>query len=230
MKLIRPNCRLRFTSTDLDFLISSLATSGSDSALRRLTTDLESLDLLLDEEALFHALLDRPEWAAISSHFYFYVLVRHVLKKAGLDDRAVADYVAELLAEFCQADRARPPLPPDNKPSDYLVDMLAALQWVTDEERFALRAHIGNISLFMTGVFPERLQARTRDRGAPKIDYYEGMGRSSYRAAGDDRLAGRYELAPLLHSLSDSFHTTRLALNELKERIILIEPPPFMVA
>jgi hypothetical protein len=230
MKLIRPNCRLRFTSTDINFLVSILCTSDSPSSLQKLIKDIDMLDLLLDDERLFHALLDRPEWFGISSHFYFYILVRHALKQAGLDDRSVADYVAELLAEFCQADRARPPIPPDHQPTDFLADMMAALQVVNDEERFALRAHIGNISLFMTGVFPERLKARTRDHAAPRIDYYEDMGRSSYRVAGDHRLANRYEMAPILHTLSDSFHTTRMALNEIKTRMIHIEPPPFMVA
>ena len=230
MKLIRPNCRLRFTSTDFDFLISALCDADSSPVVRRLMTDPDALDLLLDEERVYQALLDRPDGLGISSHFFFYVLVRHVLKQAGLNDRTLSDYVAELLAEFSRMDRARPPLPPDHEPSDYLVDVVAAMSWANDEEQFALRTHIGNISLFMAGVFPERIMARTRNHAAPRIDYYEDMGRSSFRVAGHHRLAERYDMGAVLCELSEAFHETRIALNELKDHTLHIEPPPFMVA
>jgi hypothetical protein len=41
--------------------------------------------------------------------------------------------------------------------------------------------HIGNYSLFLTGVFPERIRARAEQRGFPDLRYYESLGRSQYR-------------------------------------------------
>ena len=63
----------------------------------RLLADEESRDLILDDEALLHALLERGGCCRVSSHFYFYVLVRNVFRRADIGDRTVADYVAEVL-------------------------------------------------------------------------------------------------------------------------------------
>jgi hypothetical protein len=73
--------------------------------------------------------------------------------------------------------------------------------------------------LFLSGVFPERIQSRAERKGFPGISYYESLGRSQFRAAGDHRLARRYELSTILHTLSDRFETTRRALNDISDRL-----------
>jgi hypothetical protein len=40
-----------------------------------------------------------------------------------------------------------------------------------------------------------------------------------YRVASDHRLAQRYELVPILTTLSERFAATRLALNDIAERL-----------
>src|SRR5215467_2359828 len=101
MKMIQPNCRVQFAAEDIDFILSVLGGRIGDAAgLVQLLADESSRDLILDDEALFHALLERRGCLRVSSRFYFYVLVRHVFRRSGIDDRAVADYVAEVLAEF----------------------------------------------------------------------------------------------------------------------------------
>ena len=108
MKVIQPNCRVQFTAEDIDFIQAVLgAKAGQGECLVQLLADEECRDLILDDAALFHALLERSGCLRVSSHFYFYVLVRHVLRRAGVEDRAVADYVAEVLAEFSRIDRTR---------------------------------------------------------------------------------------------------------------------------
>src|SRR5438067_7788767 len=98
MKVIQPNFLVQFTADDIDFIVSTLGKKSNDSQwLIRLLSDESTRDLILDDEALFHAFLEHRGCLRVSSHFYFYVLVRHVLRRAGIDDRAVADYVAEVL-------------------------------------------------------------------------------------------------------------------------------------
>ena len=75
--------------------------------LVKLLADPESRDAILDDPQLFTALIESRGCLTVSNHFYFYVLVRHTLKRAGIESRDVADYVAELLAEFSQAERGR---------------------------------------------------------------------------------------------------------------------------
>ena len=140
----------------------------------------------------------------------------------------VAVNVASVLAEFSQIERTRCKVKGQEQPLDYFVDMLAALESVDDTTRFYIRAHIGNQSLFLSGVFPDRLRYRTERRGAPSLSYYEEIGRSNFRAASDHRLARRYELDAIFNTLAERFQETRRALNELRDCLLSIgdpEPP-----
>src|SRR5256714_12790930 len=101
MRMIQPNCRAQFAAEDIEFILSILgAKIGTAGCLIKLLADEETRDLILDDEALFHALLERRGCLNVSSRFYFYILVRHVFRRSDLADRDVADYVAEVLAEF----------------------------------------------------------------------------------------------------------------------------------
>lgn len=226
MNVIRPNCRLQFTAADVEFILSVFsADPDKTKSLTRLLTEPDSMDIILDDEMLFRALLERRGCLKVSTHFYFYVLVRHVLRRTGIEDRAVSDYVAELLAEFSRAERARRPIASDPHPMDYLVDMLAALHKADDQSRFLIRAHIGNHSLFLSGVFPDHLRFRAQVRAAPELEYFEELGSANYRVASEHQLAKRYELGPIFHVLAEAFHATRLALNDLSDRLITLGEP-----
>jgi hypothetical protein len=223
MKLIQPNCRVQFAAEDIEFILSVLGQRiGTAECLVKLLADEESRDLILDDEALFHALLERRGCLRVSTRFYFYILVRQVFRRSDIQDRAVADYVAELLAEFARTERGRFVVPGQAMPLDYFFDMLAALSTADDRTSFLIRVHIGNYSLFLSGVFPERIRSRAEVRGFPDLRYYESLGRTQYRMASDHRLAQRFELTHVLSTLSERFQTSRLALNDIAERLFSI--------
>ena len=220
MKMIQPNCRVQFAAEDIEFIVSVLGPKTGDmDCLVKLLTDEETRDLILDDEALFRALLERRGCLRVSTHFYFYVMVRQVFLRSDLKDRAVADYVAEVLAEFARTERARCVMPGQTNPLDYFFEMLAALQTADERTSFQIRVHIGNHSLFLAGVFPERIRFRAEKKGFPDLKYYEALGRSQYRAASDHRLAQRYELANIFDTLSERFAATRRALNDISDRV-----------
>ena len=228
MKVIQPNCRVQFTAEDIAFIAAVLGKKSDDiSWLTDLLTDPETRDLILDDEELFRALLEHRSCLRVSSHFYFYVLVRQVLRRSGIDDRAVADYVAELLTEFSSHERTRCVVPGHDKPLDYMFEMLEALRTADERTGFYIRAHIGNQSLFFTGVFANRIRYRCERRGFPDLSYYEGLGRMNYRAASGHRLAQKYDLGQIFETLSERFKPTRLALNDLAERVFSIGDPDF---
>ena len=217
--MIRPNCRAQFAAEDIDFILSVLGRKISTAeCLVKLLADEDSRDLILDDEALLQALLERRGCLRVSSRFYFYILVRQVLRRSGIQDRAVADYVAEVLAEFSRTERASCVVPGQAAPLDYFFDMLAALQTADERTSFLIRVHIGNHSLFLSGVFPARIRFRAERRGSPGLKYYEGLGRTNYRVASDHQLARRYEVAGIFDTLSERFETTRLALNDIADR------------
>src|ERR1039458_6209209 len=83
----------QFSAEDIDFILSVLGRKiGTAECLVKLLADEETRDLILDDEALLHALLERGGCLRVSSRFYFYILVRQVLRRSGIQDRAVADY------------------------------------------------------------------------------------------------------------------------------------------
>ncbi|MEP6664312.1 MAG: hypothetical protein ABJC04_11680 [Verrucomicrobiota bacterium] len=220
MKMIQPNCRVQFTAEDIDFITRVLAgkTAGAD-WLVGLLTEPETRDLILDDDALFRALLEETGCLRVSNHFYFYVLVRQVLRRAGIEDRSVADYVAEMLAEYSHVEQSRCIVPGQTGPLNYFFEMLSALQSADDRTTFLLRAHIGNHSLFLSGVFPDRIRFRAKSKGFPPLKYYQEVGRTNYRVASDHRLAKKYELSPIFQTLAENFEPARRALNDLSERI-----------
>jgi hypothetical protein len=223
IKMIQPNCRVQFAAEDVDFIQGVLGRKRGDTeCLVTLLSDEQSRDLILDNEALLQALLERRGCLRVSSRFYFYILVRNVFRRAGIADRAVADYVAEVLAEFARAERARCLVPGQPEPLDYFFEMLAALRTVDERTGFFLRAHIGNYSLFLSGVFPDRLRFRAEKRGAPGMKYYSAVGQAQYGAARDHPLARRYELAGIFNTLSERFETSRLALNDMADRLLFM--------
>jgi hypothetical protein len=223
MKMIQPNCRVQFAAEDVDFILSVLGPKiGNTECLVKLLSDEESRDLILDNEALFHALLERRGCLRVSSRFYFYILVRNVFRRSGMEERAVADYVAEVLAEFAQSERSRCVMPGHVNSLDYFFEMLSALNAADDRTSFFIRAHIGNYSLFFSGVFPDRIRFRAEARGFPDVKYYDSLGRMHFGAASDHRLAQRYDVAEIFSTLSERFETTRRALNGIADRLFSI--------
>src|SRR6266446_2474006 len=229
MNVIQPNCRVQFTARDIDFILSVLKPKvGAADGLVKLLADEESRDLILDDEDLMRAVLENRSCLRISTHLYFYILVRQVFRRSGIMERVVADYVAEVLTEFSRIERTQCTVRGQPQRLDYFFEMLGALQTVDDTTQFYIRAHIGNYSLFLSGIFPDRIRFRTELRGAPSLRYYEELGRANFRVASDHRLARKYDLDGIFNTLSERFQTTRLALNDLGERLLTLgdlEPP-----
>ena len=195
MNMIQPNCRVQFAAEDVEFILSVLGQKiGTAECLIQLLSDEGSRDLILDDEALFHACWNGGVACGFRAASIFTFSCVMFFGAPEIENRAVADYVAEVLAEFASAERSRCVVPGQANPLDYFFEMLSALQTADDRTSFYIRAHIGNYSLFLSGVFPERIRFRAEARGFPDVKYYEGLGRTHYRVASDHRLAQRYEL------------------------------------
>jgi hypothetical protein len=220
--VIRANCRERFTAADFDFVVSTLARSPTDQvSLVDLLSDAETRDSVLDNPRLVHAILSNAGHLRISSQFYFYVLARHVLQQAGIRDRKLCDYVASLLEAFSRASVLR--APHNAEPiEEYISDMLIALRRVTPEQAFLLRAHVGNYSLFVSGIFHENMQRR-RLRGGPDVKFYEQIGRTNYQLLASHATARRCELDQVFEELADRFCDVRCALNRLSDQLLNLD-------
>jgi phage gp46-like protein len=221
--MIRANCRARFTAADFDFIVRTLAHSRGDNvSLVELLSDSETRDSILDHPKLVETILNNAGQLRISSQFYFYVLARHVLREAGIGDRKLSDYIGSLLETFSRANQLQSPDKIDNRAHQYISDMLIALKRATPEQSFLLRAHVGNYSLFVTGIFHENTHRRSL-RGAPDLEFYEQIGRANYQVVASHETARRCELNDVFKGLADRFHDVRLALNDLSDRLLHLD-------
>ena len=87
-----------------------------------------------------------------------------------------------------------------------------------DRER-AVRKHVGDYTLFMTGLFPESV-AKSRQTKRPRLDAFVDFvqaGKESYAIVSSfDQFEYRDE-APLFRSLSENFETCVVGLNFVKQ-------------
>lgn len=221
--MIRANCRERFTASDFDFVVRTLARSPTDCvSLVDLLSDGETRDAVLDNPRLIDAIISNAGHLSISSHFYFYVLARHVLRQGGINDRKLCDYVASMLETFSRISGLQAPHLTDEHTHQYISDMLIALTRATPEQAFLLRAHVGNYSLFLSGIFHENTQRRSL-RGAPDLKFYEHVGRTNYQLLASHATARRCELNDVYEGLADRFREVRLALNQLSEQLLTLD-------
>lgn len=221
MKLVQPICRDGLTNNDLAFLQSVLAPDGSAvEALLNLLADPPMRDQLLDEPAVFQAVLEQPLPINISPRLYFYVLVRHRFNECGLDDRALADYVASLMADsMAHSSLFRAGSGSARQAAFYAMDEMAHIQQAGFCERFYLTVCLAEKSLVVTGLFRPHLDYRAAYRGAPNLSYYENIGQSHYRVAGGHHLAQEYCLSDCYQALGNRFTEARRALNYVAETL-----------
>jgi hypothetical protein len=217
--MILANLRERVTPSDVDLVLRVL--EGSGHRYGRTSTDLvKSFDRLLDAKELPELLRCNPGLGEPTAALFIYVTVRHSLLAAGVDDRDLSDYLGALLFEFGVRDRAVRISWHDDAVYRYLTDIVADIQASDGRRAFLLRAHLGNFSLWLAGMYPDHIAARRDCRGGPGLSYYEGMGEHGFRSASDHRLARQLHLAGIYRAAADSFRALRVALNRLSDQLL----------
>lgn len=219
--MILANTRGRLDSEDLHLVVLLLG-QGSAARLASLEAQLaaEGPDALLDHPALMDRLLAVRGLMQPSSTLFYYVVVRHLLRQATVDDRELADYLAAMLLEFGRRDRAFRIDWNDDHHHRYLIDIVADLEATDGERRFRVMAHLGNFALWLSGLFPDYIVARRLRKGGPDLGYYQTLGRRGFALASDHVLADRYHLDGIFRSAAGRFAEIRLALNELSGRLL----------
>lgn len=199
---------------DWQFIIECLGmTHKGKESLASLCDDPDSVRMILDHPKLFDAVAVQRRAAVMSPDLFFFVVVRHTLKRIGVEDLALADYMAVVCAEFGmqslrQSSSGRPDLE-----SMYSVDYAQALDQARGPERFFIHIKCANQFLVLTCLYPGFLHRRAERRGAPDVDFYEGVVMSHLQAAGKHALAEEFELDDVLLRLSESFPPVRRAMN-----------------
>ena len=196
--------------------------AGSEAEKHRLAQRAmeEGPDALWDDPRLMGALLASRDLRRPSAPLFYYVVLRRLLLELGVEDRAVTDYCAAMVLAFGRGDRAYRTFEHDENRYAYLVDLVEEAGRTEGERQFQLRVHLGNFSLWLTGIFPDYIAARRTRKGGPPMPYYEALGRSGFLMASDSRLAGSYGLDGVLRAAGERFGELRIALNRMSDRVM----------
>ncbi len=175
--------------------------------------DPEAVQMILDHPKLFEAMLDQRKAALLSPELFFFVVVRHTLKRIGVKDLELADYVAVVFADFGAPATAQQEMPRNRIESLYSIDYIQALESAPSHERFFLHVQCANQFLVLTSLYPDYLKKRAERRGAPGVDFYEKVVVNHLEAAGHHALAGEFALDDTLLHLATAFPPVRRAMN-----------------
>jgi hypothetical protein len=217
--VILANLQQHFAATDTDLVVDLLANGdpGQRHALERLALQ-DGIQPLLDDPALPERLRD-PGTAAPSQALLLYVLTRDNLRLVGLDDVRLTEYVGALLFEFGIRDRAHRIASYDGVAYHYVTDILTHVESERGRRGFLLRAHLGNFTLWLAGLFPDYVTARVHRKGGPDFRFYEELGARGFWMASNHQLARQYDLVDVYRCAADSFGRLRVALNQLSDRV-----------
>ena len=216
--MILPTIRASLSRSDSQQLVGLLGQSDPELAeAARLRLEENGIGSLLDDARVRNALLTETD-VTVPPQVIFYVLVRQALLEGGIDDETTSDYVASMLVSFGRAGRAYRISGGDDSEFHYLTDMVSELRSADGRRRFLLRVHMGDFALWMSGLFPDYLEARTRRKGAPPISYFEELGATGYRGASESLEAGELGMETVLRDVANQFSAVRTALNRISDR------------
>lgn len=156
--------------------------------------------------------------AAITLGELFGQTVRLALADLDLYDEATVEYLTDLLTRFTVTQELFP-TGSSGARLDTTGEVLREIQrsWQLEgpgfdpEREIALRRHLGDTTLFITGFFWER------PRGAAMKRHYIRLGRWAYRFLADHERARESPRAKLYRRLSDHFESYAGALTYLRE-------------
>jgi hypothetical protein len=142
----------------------------------------------------------------VSLRRFFDDAIGRSLRDLSRREDPAAEYLGDLLVRFARTDILYPK--GFRTPRlETVADTLMEIQQVWDvgspefrpEQEVALRRHIGDFTLFMTGVFQERVETFAGTR------YYISEGKRAYRFVSEHERAGIRRQAQLFRRLSDQF-------------------------
>jgi hypothetical protein len=219
----RTGCWHRFTPADWRFIAEalSLTEQGRDS-LATMGDDPDALRHVADHPKMFEALVMSPRAALVSPELFFLVVVRHTLKRIGVEELEVADYIAVVCSDYGVLPRGTAQAGEREPERLYNMDWMQALEKARGHEKFFIHVQCANQFLVLTCLYPDFLHHRAERQGAPDVGYYEGVVSTHLDAAGRHVLAEEFALREVLTRLANRFPPVRRAMNHtLREYLSL---------
>ncbi len=159
---------------------------------------------------------------------FFQQMVRNSYAgKLGIHDLQITHYVAHLLCEFSESEKLYKLRDDEGRPVHALEEMIRASDPIHgtatsfDAER-AVRKHIGDYALFVSGMYPESMEADApfrRRHGHQSFEQLVSVGKESYYIVSQFDLEEYAEEAPMFRRLSDWFDRCIYGLRLVRDEL-----------
>ncbi|MBI3896389.1 MAG: hypothetical protein HY313_10720 [Acidobacteria bacterium] len=139
-----------------------------------------------------------------------------------LSDAEIIEYLAGLLTQFSQAENLYAIRNARGKPIEDVAEMLLVSNPLLEAPSFdrerEVRKHIGDFTLFFTGIFPEAINRwRLRRQHLDSLIDYVKAGKESYFIVSKFNVFEYKDSAPFFRKMSDQFETCVFGLNLVKQ-------------
>jgi hypothetical protein len=156
---------------------------------------------------------------------------RHYAEELGIRDPQVISYVSHLLTEFCDAEQLFKIRSAQGRPLEDVGELLLESDPVYgpapsfDRER-QVRKHIGDFTLFFTGMFPESVNhyRLRRQRTENFVDWIKA-GKESYYIVSKFEYFEYAKVAPLFANLANHFEQCVYGLNLVRNDLQEMQHP-----
>ncbi|GIW98889.1 MAG: hypothetical protein KatS3mg111_2222 [Pirellulaceae bacterium] len=148
---------------------------------------------------------------------FFGGLSQHVFHtQLGVVDPQIVDYVSHLLVRFVRLDGITRIRQPDGAPVTEVVTMVAEAERRVGEAKRDVHRHIGDFTLFWSGVYPEALREMRNPSSSDCFVSYCAQGKRAYEIASTIETEKDDPPASLLQRLADQFEMCAYGLREIR--------------
>jgi hypothetical protein len=134
----------------------------------------------------------------------------------GVVDTQVVDYVSGLLIRFTRLDSVSKVRQRDGKPAAEVVSMVAEAEKRVGDAKREVHRHIGDYTLFWSGLYPEALRSLQGKDSKDQFVSYCAQGKRAYRIASSIESSKKTVSASLLEKMSDQFELCAYGLREIR--------------
>ena len=136
--------------------------------------------------------------------------------KLGVADVQLIDYVSDMLLRFVRLDAVHKVRSPSGRPATEVFQMLCEAEKRIGLAKRDVHRHIGDVTLFWSGMYPERLRRiRPHESSDGFLDYCQ-QGKRAYAIAAEIEGDEHRPSSDLLHQLSDQFEMCAYGLREVR--------------
>jgi hypothetical protein len=137
--------------------------------------------------------------------------------RLGIVDTELVDYISDLLVRFTKTDSLHRIRQLDGRPATEVVTLISEAEARVGVARREVHRHIGDFTLFWSGLYPEALQSLQGERRGDRLVSYHEEGKRAYALASSiDVDADTRPPAELLQRLSHDYDMCVFGLQEVR--------------